>query len=253
MSIKDDAWDDFESLPKTTTNLNTATTISKQQTILPPSNIPPPSLLLSLFPPLIKTATTQLFAHLSDNNNTNNTPATRTAILSHPTATTFLQSYLATAVVLARIIAGRKLRWKRDTHLSQNMRIGPASRGGMKLAGVDKAEVSKEDREVADVLRLWRAQVGKLRSAVSSANANGAALSAIPDLSESPVVKVVKESEGGVVAVKQCIVCALKRNERVVKVDLQVEDVFGEFWVEHWGHKSCVAFWKGHEGELRSR
>jgi len=238
-------------------NPNTATTtISKPQpppNTLPPSNLPPPSVLLSLFPPLIKTATTQLFAHLSDQSTTTINASTRTAILSHPTTTTFLASYLATSVVLARIIAGRKLRWKRDTHLSQNMRIGPASRGGMKLTGVDKAEVSKEDREVADVLRLWRAQVGKLRSAVSSANANGARLPAIPELAETMVVRAAKESEGGVGAVKQCVVCALKRNERVAKVDGEVEDVFGEWWVEHWGHRSCVAFWKGHEGGLRSR
>jgi len=48
-------------------------------------------------------------------------------------------------------------------------------------------------------------------------------------------------------------VCALKRNERVVKVDFEVEDVFGEWWTEHWGHKACVAFWLGNEGRLRSR
>lgn len=130
----------------------------------------------------------------------------------------------------------------------------------MKLAGVDKGEVSKEDRELADVLRLWRAQVGKLRSAVSSINANatGSATGAtlplsIPEITETPVVRVAKESEGGVVVAKQCVVCALKRNERVSKVDVNVEDVFGEWWVEHWGHRSCVAFWRGHEAGLRSR
>ena len=66
-------------------------------------------------------------------------------------------------------------------------------------------------------------------------------------------MRVAKESEGGIVAVKQCVVCALKRNERASKVDGEVQDVFGEYWVEHWGHKTCVAFWKGHELELRSR
>lgn len=278
----DDAWDDFEATPATQTTIipNRTSTPSMtpqppqlpnlyqpapQPTSLPPSNIPPPSVLLSLFPSLIKSATTQLFSHLSDHPSSTTSSATRTALLNHPTTTTFLHSYLSLAVVLGRIIAGRKPRWKRDTHLSQNMRIGTASsRGsggsGMKLAGVDRAEASKEDREVAEVLRLWRGQVGKLRSAVSAVNAastsghgKGVVLPAIPELSETPVVRLAKESEGGVVAVKQCVVCALKRNERVVKVDGEVEDVFGEWWVEHWGHRSCVNFWRAWEGELRSR
>ena len=268
----DQGWDEFEvAVPATTHPQNTVDqSITKSSTSelpiqlptmlqeahtrssTPPTNIPPPALLIPLFTQSITLAQTQLFSHLAS---PTHTAATRTAILSHPTTHTFLKSYLALATVLARIVAGRKLRWKRDTILSQSMRIGAASAsgksGGMKLTGVDKGENAREEREVADVLRLWRAQLGKLRSAVTGTG--NASLPSIPELIEAPMVRVAKEVDGGVPAPKQCIVCALKRNERVAKVDFDVEDVFGEWWIEHFGHKSCVAFWFANEGRLRSR
>lgn len=123
----------------------------------------------------------------------------------------------------------------------------------MKLAGVDKAEVTREEREAADVVRVWREQIGRLRSAVAVANSSirdGGSHLDIPEISENMPVRV---QEGGLVAPKQCVVCGLKREERVAKVDVGVEDSFGEWWVEHWGHRACRNFWLEHEAKLKHR
>jgi hypothetical protein len=157
-------------------------------------------------------------------------------ILSDPNTIDFLRGYLAIAVVVARVIAGRKLRWKRDVHLAQGMRLGPASSratSGMKLRGIDKSEINKEEREALDVVRAWKDQIGRLRSAVAAANAiKPGCLGPVPDIQEVLPVKVLREAEGGVPAPQQCALCGLKREERVAKVDLAVEDSFGEWWVE---------------------
>ncbi|TVY27805.1 hypothetical protein LHYA1_G003798 [Lachnellula hyalina] len=215
----------------------------------PPSNIPPPSVLLTLFPPLFDLPRTTLFTTLS----TQPFPL-KNRILSDPSTLTFLRAYLLLATVAAHIIAGRKQRWKRDTLLSQAMKIGPSGgKGGMKLAGVDKAEVVREEREAADVVRMWREQIGRLRSAVAVANSSmrdGGPHLDIPEISENMAVRV---QERGMTAPKQCVVCGLKREERVAKVDVGVEDSFGEWWVEHWGHRACRNFWLEHEAKLRHR
>lgn len=123
----------------------------------------------------------------------------------------------------------------------------------MKLTGVDKAEVTREDREAADVVRVWKEQLGRLRSAVAVANGaikDSASHLAIPDIGDNMQVKT---EQGGLTAPKQCVICGLKREERVVRVDVGVEDSFGEWWVEHWGHRSCRNFWLEHEGKLKHR
>lgn len=140
------------------------------------------------------------------------------------------------ASVAAQIIAGRKLRWKRDQHLSQGMRIGPASSratSGMKLSTVDKSENMKEEREALDVVRAWKDQVGRLRHVVSAANQiKAGTLGVVPDIQEMMPVKVLRQGEGGVPAPQACMLCGLKRDERVGAVDQGVEDSFGEWWVE---------------------
>lgn len=216
----------------------------------PPTNLPPPALILTLFPPLLDLAQSRLFEPLS---NHSNTLATREAIMGHPETQTFMASYLAIIGVLARIIAGRKFRWKRDTILAQSMRIGPASAsgrsGGMKLTGVDRAENAREEREVNDIFVIWRAQLGRLRSTIS----NVASHLHVPELAEAPIVLTVKENEGGIVAPKPCALCGLKRNERISKVDINVQDSFGEWWVEYWGHRSCKSFWDIQSSNLTTR
>lgn len=227
------------------------TPASTQIDTAPPTNIPPPSVILALFPTLFDLPQSTLFKAVASQ------PfSLKNRIISDPSTIDFLRAYLLIATVAAHIIVGRKLRWKRDTLLSQAMKIGPAAaggKGGMKLAGVDKAEITREDREAADVVRVWKEQLGRLRSAVAVANSSmhdTSAHLAIPDISESMYVKT---QEGGLTAPKPCIICGLKREERTNKVDVQVEDGFGEWWVEHWGHRACRNFWLQHESKLKHR
>ena len=126
----------------------------------------------------------------------------------------------------------------------------------MKLAGLDKSEVAKEDREVVDTVRLYRAQIGKLRSAVTAASAAPGLpkLPTVPDISETMPVKALRTTEGGIPAPHACALCGLKREERVVKVDGEVEDSFGEWWVQGMSmHLQCRKFWDEFEGRLKGR
>lgn len=223
-----------------------------QRNDIPPSNIPPPLILLSIYPQLFDLPTSALLKAIGGQ------PASLKAkIMFDPKTINFLKGYILLAMVAARIIAGRKLRWKRDTHLAQSMSISSAGgKGGMKLTNVDKSESIKEDREAADVVRIWKDQVGRLRSAVATANQSlhdqGAHL-VIPDIQETMPIRVATSAEGGLTASKACIICGLKREERIARVDVNVDDTFGEWWVEHWGHRACKNFWLEHEGQLKSR
>lgn len=245
----DEPWDDFEeavpvALPKfglSTTIEGTRPTsqtssvlpaISKERIrrqpsphlVTPPTNIPPPSLLLSLFPPLMT---------------------------STPSTTSF-EAHLSLIRTLSHILAGRRQRWKRDTHLAQSMRIGPASsngshKAGMKLTTIDKTEIAKEDREVAEVLRIWKSQVGKLRAAAVGKGR-------VPDVKEVMTSKMLSEGEGGVKARMACALCGLKREERILGCDEDVLDGFDEWWIESAGmHAGCEAFWRHNGEQLRGR
>ncbi|KAG7418849.1 hypothetical protein Forpe1208_v002693 [Fusarium oxysporum f. sp. rapae] len=131
------------------------------------------------------------------------------------------------------------------------MSISAAGSKGMKLAGVDKTQAAREDREAADVVAVWREQVGRLRSAVAAAKSVDKNLSLqVPEISENMQVHTAKMVP---TAPRACIICGLKRDERVTKVDYEVEDSFGEWWLDHWGHKACKNFWIEHEQKLRQR
>ncbi len=209
-----------------------------------PPNIPPPSILLPLL--------TTIFQHQCKTLDPfkDQAPSPSSTIES-------VHDLLITITVAARIIAGRKLRWKRDTLLAQSMKIGPAhsgKAGGMKLTGIDKAESLKEDREVADVVRVWKEHLGRIRAAAAAVKSSGAGTSmSIPTLAESMLVRTAREGEGALTAMKACALCGLKREERVDKVDERVEDSFGEWWVDHWGHVLCKGFWDQHHNRLRQR
>jgi hypothetical protein len=269
---EDEDWGDFTDMPpsnppmkaiaqtKPTTGIEAdawgwdeadgVTTTQAKVTIPPPSNVPPPSILLTIFPLLFDLPQKSLFKNVV------NQPFTlKNRILSDPSTVSFLRAYLLIATVAARIIAGRKLRWKRDTILSQSMKIGQASaaggKGGMKLTGVDKAEATREDREASEVVRVWKDQVGRLKSTIAVANTsikNPSQHLHIPEITE---VMHVKAEAGGMTAPKPCIICGLKREERIPKVDIQVEDSFGEWWTEHWGHRACKNLWEEHESKLK--
>ncbi|KAG9190834.1 hypothetical protein G6011_08922 [Alternaria panax] len=198
---------------------------------LPPTNVPPPGVLLSLFPSLFAEAQEKLFKPMAAQ-----PLPMRNKLLAEPATIAYLQGYLILANVAAHVIAGRKLRWKRDQHLSQGMRIGPASSratSGMKLTGIDKGENMKEEREVSDVVRNWKEQVGRLRHVVSGANQiKAGTLDRGPDLQETMPVRTLKQSEGGVPARQPCMLCGLKREERVTAADLATDDSFGEWWID---------------------
>ncbi|KAL9124186.1 MAG: hypothetical protein Q9217_006459, partial [Psora testacea] len=200
----------------------------------PPANIPPPSILLSLsatflssIPDKIKNTLTADYEELDQ---------LRIDKLRH---------LISILYSIARIASGRRLRWKRDIILSQSMKIGPAGKqGGMKLTGIDKTESRREDQEVAEVFSIWKRQVGPLRSMLAMANAHlpGHGL-IVPEISENLPVRAGKPREGALTAPKACFLCGLKRDERVSKIDVDVQDSFGEWWTEHWGHVDCVEFW----------
>jgi hypothetical protein len=230
-----------------------ASTSSQQEMLadetgLPPTNIPPPAIILSLFPQLLDLAETALFKPLGTQS-----ASIKDRVLSDPRSYDFLRAYLLLTTVAARIIAGRKQRWHRDKFLSQSMSISAAGgKGGMKLAGIDKSQAAREDREAADVLEVWAGNVGKLRNAVAAANGastkdKGQQLK-VPELSSTMAVQTLRGAE---TAAKACFLCGLKREERIVRVDFDVEDSFHEWWVDHWGHRACRNFWIEHEAALR--
>ena len=201
----------------------------------PPTNIPPPSVLLPVVSGIFRSSLNGIATDIKSGD----TPA----------------STLAFARAGARIIAGRKLRWKRDALLSQSMKIGPAGKpGGMKLTGIDKTENLREDQEAAEAIAIWRKQIGQVRSAVSKSSANNATAGmSVPDISETMPIRVIKPSEGAVFDTRCCCLCGLKREERVAKVDVHVEDSFDEFWIEFWGHHDCVRLWHHIKGSLKQR
>ncbi|KAH8595702.1 hypothetical protein B0O99DRAFT_511570 [Bisporella sp. PMI_857] len=260
-----DDWGDFADLPPKTPKDNLGPDVDSwdwdtvdakaeatpaQPNLPPPTNIPPPSVLLALFPSIFDLPQTALFKPVASQ------PfSLKNRIISDPLTIEFLRAYLLIATVAARIIAGRKLRWKRDTMLSQAMKMGPAAggRGGMKLVGVDKAETTRENREAADVVRTWKDQLGRLRSAIAIANSSiqeSSSHLAIPDINEALHIKT---QDRALTAPKPCVICGLKREERVHKVDIDVEDSFGEWWTEHWGHRACKNFWLEHQSKLNQR
>lgn len=250
-------WEDQESVPQTTDakaepstrlvlDLPPLLTTPRNISQVAPTNVPPPALLLSIFPTLIEGCQTKLLKPLAAVSQTD-----RDIILSGSDVHDFLHSYLVISTVLARIIAGRRLRWKRDTLLAQSMCIGQAGAKttGMKLASLDKSEDTREEREVINVVRLWKLQAGKLRTTLIAAGISAT----VPEIAETLPVRTGQASEGAITAPKQCALCAIKRDERVHKTDSDVQDSFGEYWIEHWGHRSCKDFWDSKEQDLRSR
>ena len=208
-----------------------------------PSNIPQPAILLQLIPAVfaeLRQTTTQQAKGLEK---------TMTNSSSRDIALRVIQAF----TVAARIIAGRSLRWKRDAILSQSMRIGPAASAGgggrgMKLAAIDKSESLKEEREAADIVGVWEKNAQFFNSIVSKAGVPrplmALYLSVRPRLMSG--VEILKASHA-------CALCGINRDERVSQVDINVEDSFGEYWIEHWGHRDCRDFWSTYKDKLHQR
>lgn len=217
---------------------------------VPPTNVPPPALILTLFLQVISESKNELLqlTKLCKEQNVQKYSAE---------GAEFLRAYVEVGRVLARVIAGRKLRWKRDQLLSQGMKIGPASLkrvSGMKLAGIDKTEMGREDKEVLDIVEVWREQLGRLRNIIAAFARSGFdKIGSIPDIQFDIPVKALKESEGGLSSTQPCALCGLKRNERVHRRDANVHDSFGEWWIESMNmHRTCKYFWQSHKSKLQS-
>ncbi|KAL8907620.1 MAG: hypothetical protein Q9171_005791 [Xanthocarpia ochracea] len=218
-----------------------------------PSNIPPPSVLLSI----VVTILEGLPDEIRDIVSSMGTSLMNDSFSSNELPSEALQNKLAVTTASARILAGRKLRWKRDTHLTQRMSIGPANAGkagGMKLTGVDRTESRREDQEATEVVRLWKQQLGGLKSQIAKINGRQSELKlALPEYSDNMPIRVAKLGDGGLAAPKCCFLCGLKRDERVAMLDVNVEDSFGEWWVDHWGHVDCIRFWEENRDSLKQR
>lgn len=195
-----------------------------------PTNVPPPSSLLQLL--------SDVFKALHQCNIDNKVP----------------KSDLAAKIVIVfrtacRLVAGRSLRWRRDTLLSQSMRISQAGKsGGMKLTSINKSESAKEERDCKEMIRDWDLHLHEFNDIIARAGLQPHRMK-IPS---SAVLKTLKYP-GSTESSKQCALCGLKRNERVVEVDVDNDDLFGEFWTEHWGHKDCYEFWYSYNGLLGHR
>jgi hypothetical protein len=207
-----------------------------------PSNIPPPAILLQLLPGVFDELRQAATQHIRQN------PPPPTNLSQHDMARTIIQAF----TVAARIIAGRTLRWKRDAILVQSMRIGPAASAGggrgMKLAALDKSESLKEEKEAADVVGAWEKSAHMFNSTVSKAGMQqplmALYLSVRPRLTNG--FDVLKANHG-------CALCGINRDERVPQVEIKVEDSFGEYWIEHWGHRDCRDFWTTYKDRLHQR
>ncbi|GFF68173.1 hypothetical protein IFM62136_07195 [Aspergillus lentulus] len=203
-----------------------------------PTNIPPPSVLLELFP--------RIFEQLREE-----TTKARRGLQQEDQVETTASLTLCTLKVAARVVAGRTLRWKRDTLLSQSMRIGPArsgKQGGMKLSTVNKNETIKEQQEVVDVLTMWRDQAALFNSVIQASGRQP-----IQAIAENARVVTATAAQGAIKAPHACALCGLKRDERLPKIDENVQDSFGEWWIEHWGHSECKGFWEKNMGLLAQR
>jgi hypothetical protein len=121
----------------------------------------------------------------------------------------------------------------------------------MKLSAVNKHEEVKEEQDAVDVLTLWRERASLFNAVVQAAG-----LKPIPAVSGPAALRVVvaRAEQGGIKAGHACAVCALRRDERVVRVDEEVvQDSFGEWWTEHWGHTGCKVLWEENRGLLMQR
>jgi hypothetical protein len=224
-----------------------------------PTNIPPPATLLQTLP--------RVFNDLNQTKDTEPPTSISEAII---------QAY----TVSNRLIAGRIYRWKRDTILSQSTKIGPATTSsgggrGMKLASIDRKETLKEDREVADVVQAWQRHahhfasiLHKTSGPTTTTNITTITVTTkkLPPLSAKPTLHLAHQKGTSTTSTSTststssilkstypCALCGLKREERIVNVDVDADDIFGEFWVDNWGHWACRDFWYRNEALLPQR
>ncbi|KAI9041192.1 uncharacterized protein KD926_007304 [Aspergillus affinis] len=226
------------STQKTSSQFSDVSNQSVHPSAVRPTNIPPPSVLLELFP--------QLFEQLRQD-----ATHARRNLQQKKSVDVVASSILCVLKAVARVVSGRTLRWKRDSILSQSMRIGPARSGkpgGMKLNTVNKNEDIKEKQEAVDVIVMWRDRAALFNSIIQASGRRP--IQAVP---ENIRATTATAEQGALKASHACALCGLKRDERLPKVDEAVEDSFGEWWTDHWGHTDCRQFWETHKDMLNQR
>jgi hypothetical protein len=222
------------------------TNLASEREVVAPTNVPPPSRLLSLFPVLLQLSDLVKLQNISSLN------ATQRSRLEE-----YMNGYLLLVQTAGRILAGRGLRWKRDKYLSASNTISSSKARGMKLQTLDKTERLREDIEAMEVKKIWASYAGRARSVAAmlfnEPNESKPGLFHIPDLNGQLKVKIVDIASGGIADRNPCALCGLNRDERVSGLDNDmVLDSFGEWWTVHWGHRACQNWWIKHEAELRS-
>jgi hypothetical protein len=201
-----------------------------------PTNIPPPSVILQVLPSVLESFREQV-----------NQSKRKSGAPSQDLITSLVSTLKATS----RVVAGRSQRWKRDTRLSQSMKIGPAGSGktsGMKLSSVSKGENIKEEQEVVTVIESWRNHTASLNSFIQSSGGRP-----IPVIADKSRVDTASPEDGALKASHACALCGLKRDERLPKIDEDIQDSFGDWWTEHWGHTDCNRFWEENSKHLSQR
>ncbi len=110
----------------------------------------------------------------------------------------------------------------------------------------------KEEREAGEAMEAWNSSIHQFSQVLKSAS-SGSGRPMNLRLSMSMPVKPLT-GPGVMQAALVCPLCGLKRSERVVGADdVGVEDVFGEFWLENWGHEECAEWWYQWHGQLSQR
>ena len=229
----------FSGTTKTSSNDDSGK--KEAQVFQKPKYVPPPSVLISQFIVLIQELPNRVEAAMQYwKTNGGDTAAVELA----------LRKCIAALGVAARIIAGRKSRWVRDTSLAQSMRIGQAQGAkprGMNLTGVDKVEVQRENSQVAEFVRVWRQRLGAIRVALAHVKTHASDKPLLlPEISEGMLIGSSKSSTPVMNDRTSCCLCGLKREERVLKVDVDIWDTSGEWWSNLWGHTDCRVFWEEH-------
>jgi len=120
----------------------------------------------------------------------------------------------------------------------------------MKLAALNKSESLKEDRDVADVVDAWVRRTPFFSGALQRQEGHHPSLLA---LNKTVRAKGLGSNEDGLTASHPCALCGLKRDERIPGVDVDVNDSFGEWWADFWGHLTCKAFWESYRSLLDQR
>lgn len=135
-------------------------------------------------------------------------------------------------------------------------------------------EVQKQDREIAELVRIWKDEcVGRLKATIitptsssrrkhTHSTSDPTPASLLPGASRVPELEVYMKAQkvsirgnmGPGFSVlddedKECLLCGLKRDEVVAR--LCEHEVGGtRWWVNGWGHRGCLRWWEEWDGRL---